>query len=62
MAPRHLFKKQTEQAIGREDVESEQESLDPKTISRDMEKNVGTARIERDINSESPLHRMLQPV
>jgi hypothetical protein len=50
MAPRNLSKKQAEQAVAEEDVESEQETLDPKTISKDMEKNVGTARIELDIN------------
>jgi hypothetical protein len=45
MAPRNVSKQQAEQADAGEDSESEQETLDPKAISRDMEKNVGTARI-----------------
>jgi hypothetical protein len=49
MAPRNVSKKQAEQAAAGEDVESEQEALDPKAISRDMEKNVGTARIARNM-------------
>jgi hypothetical protein len=46
MAPRNVSKQQAEQADTGEDSESEQETLDPKVISRDMEKNVGTTRIE----------------
>jgi hypothetical protein len=50
MAPRNLSKKQAEHAVAGEDFESEQETLDPKAISKDMEKNVSTVRIELDIN------------
>ena len=42
MAPKNVSKQQVEQADTGEDSESEQETLDPKAISRDMEKNVGT--------------------
>ena len=40
MAPKNASKKQAEQAAAAEDVESEQETLDPRAISKDMEKNV----------------------
>jgi len=46
MAPRNVSKQQAEQADAREDSESEQEMLDPKAVSKDMEKNVGTTRVE----------------
>jgi hypothetical protein len=40
MAPRNVSKEQAEHAEAGEDGESEQETLDPKAISKDMEKNV----------------------
>jgi hypothetical protein len=46
MAPRNVSKQQAEQADAGEDGESEQEALDPKAVSKDMEKNVGTTRIK----------------
>jgi hypothetical protein len=46
MAPRNVSKQQAEQTDTGEDSGSEQETLDPKAISRDMEKNVGTTWIE----------------
>jgi hypothetical protein len=49
MAPRNVSKTQALPAIDGDDIESAQESLDPKAISKDMEKNVGRARIEREI-------------
>jgi hypothetical protein len=50
MAPRYISKKQTEQAPTGEDGESELENLDPKAISKDMEKNVGRAKIEVNVH------------
>jgi len=50
MAPRNVSKQQAEQAEAGEDGESEQGTLDSKAISKDMEKNVGTTRIERPAN------------
>src|SRR6266516_4256749 len=49
MAPRNVSKTQALQAVDGDDIESAQESLDPKAISKDMEKNVRRARIEREI-------------
>jgi hypothetical protein len=46
MAPRNVPKQQAEQTDTGEDSDSEKETLDPKAISRDMEKNVGTTWIE----------------
>ena len=45
MAPRNVSKQQAEQTDTGEGSGSEQETLDPKAISRDMEKNVGTTWI-----------------
>jgi microcystin-dependent protein len=56
MAPRNVSKQQAEQADTGEDSESEQETLDPKVISRDMEKNVGTTRIELPAHGCNLLH------
>lgn len=50
MAPRHISRKQTEQAPTGEDGESELENLDPKAISKDMEKNVSMAKIELNVH------------
>jgi hypothetical protein len=47
MAPRNVSKQQAEQADSGEDGESEQETLDPRAVSKDMEKNAGTTRVER---------------
>lgn len=60
MAPRNVSKQQEEQADAGEDGESEQETLDPKVISRDMEKNVGTTRIERPAHRYD-LHHVASP-
>jgi hypothetical protein len=49
MAPRIVSKTQALQAVDGDDIESAQESLDPKAISKDMEKNVRRARIAREI-------------
>lgn len=49
MAPRKASKMQVEQLVTGEDTDSEQGALDPKAISKDMEKNVGTVAIELDI-------------
>lgn len=60
MAPRNVSKQQEEQADAGEDGESEQETLDPKAISKDMEKNVGTTRIERPAHRYD-LHHVASP-
>jgi len=60
MAPRNVSKQQAEQADAGEDSESEQETLDPKAISKDMEKNVGTTRIERPARRYD-LHSVTSP-
>lgn len=56
MAPRNVSKQQAEQADTGEDSESEREALDPKAISRDMEKNVGTTWIELPAHRYDPHH------
>lgn len=58
MAPGNVSKKQAPQAVDGDDVESTQDGLDPKAISKDMEKNVRRARAEREIH-QADLHRML---
>jgi hypothetical protein len=47
MAPRNVSRQQAEQVDAGEDSEFEQKTLNHKTISKDMEKNVGTTRIVR---------------
>jgi hypothetical protein len=49
MAPKNVSKTHALQAVDGDDIESAQESLDPQSISKDMEKNVRRARIEREI-------------
>jgi len=49
MAPRNVSKTHAPQAVDGDDIESAQESLDPKVISKDMEKNVRRVRTEREI-------------
>ena len=62
MAPRNASKKQAEQAApAGEDLEFEQETSDPKAISKDMEKNVRTARIEMNAH-HADIHRALHLV
>jgi hypothetical protein len=50
MAPRNVSKSHALQAVDGDDVESAQEGLDPKAISKDMETNVRRARTEREIS------------
>jgi hypothetical protein len=59
MAPGNVSKKQAPQAVDGDDVESAQERLDPKAISKDMEKNVRRARAGREIR-QADLHRVLR--
>lgn len=58
MAPGNVSKKQAPQAVDGDDVESTQDGLDPKAISKDMEKNVRRSRAGREIH-QADLHRML---
>jgi hypothetical protein len=60
MAPKNVSKQQAEQADAGEDGESEQETLDPKAVSKDMEKNVGTTRIKRPAHRYD-LHHVASP-
>ena len=47
MAPTKASKKQPDPFADAEDVQAEQENLDPKAIFKDMEKNVSESAIDR---------------